>query len=168
MVIGVRDHHQFVVAPRYDVHPCMRYRTFDQRDVHARLEEHSEHGAGVGARRLNSYPGMPKMEAPEHGREHIGGDRGARADPEDAALEAAELSQFPFSDPLDAEELTGAGVEGASGIGEADIATRAVDEGEIELSLQLLEGFGDSRLAEVQRRGGLGESAVVSDGGEEA
>src|SRR3954469_3257007 len=102
-VIWVRDHHELVLTPGYHVYRLVRNGTLDQRDVGARFEEEPEHRACVGARRADPDRGVAEMEAPENGRQHVGGDRSARGDPERTALETSELTELALGDFLDAE-----------------------------------------------------------------
>ena len=41
-MVGRCDHDQFVFAPRPDIHPRMRHRPLDQRDIHAKTQQQVE------------------------------------------------------------------------------------------------------------------------------
>jgi hypothetical protein len=100
-----RDHHELVVAPGLDINLWMRHRSLHERDVHAELEQLSKDAACVRARGLNAHPGVPRVKSAEQRRQHISGDGGARAYPDDASLDASELAKLPLGGPFDSEEL---------------------------------------------------------------
>jgi hypothetical protein len=79
------------------------------------------------------------MEAAEYVREHVGRDRGTGGDAERSSFEAPELTELAFGDPFDAEEFSGAAVEGFPGVGEVDASAAALDERHVELALQFIE-----------------------------
>jgi len=165
---GIGDHHELVLSPGYDIHPLVRNGTLYQRDIRARLEEESEHGSGVGARDANTDRWVSHVEATEDWWKHVRGDGSACGDAERSAFEASELTEFLLGNALDSEQLPRTTVERLSGVGEVDASRTALEQRDMKLSLQFVEGLGDSGLAEVEHPGGLGESALLDYGGEEA
>jgi hypothetical protein len=108
------------------------------------------------------------VEAAEYRWKHVRGDGGTCGDAERSAFEASELAELLLRNSFDAEQLPRAAIERLAGVGEVDASRTALEERDVELSLQFVEGFGDSGLAEAEHPGGLGESALLDDGGEEA
>jgi hypothetical protein len=134
-MIGMGDHHELVFAPGYDVDRVVRNGTLYQRHVGAGFEEEPEYRAGVGAGGADADGRVAYVEAPEHGWKHIRGDRGTGGDAERSALEASELAELAFGHPLDAKQLSGAGVQGSAGLGEFDAPGAAFQKGGVDLSL---------------------------------
>lgn len=163
---GIGDHHELVLSPGYDVHSLVRNGTLYQRDVCARLEEESEYRAGVGAGGADADRRVSHMEAAEYRRKHVCGDGCACGNAERSPFEASELAELLFRDPFYAEQLSRAAVKRPTGLREVNVPGPALEQRDVELSLQFVEGLGDSRLAEAQNPSGLGESTFLDDGGE--
>ena len=101
-------------------------------------------------------------------RKHVGRDGRAGCDAERAAFEAAELSQLALGYALNAEKFATSRMEESAGIGEPDRPAGTVDELEVELSLQFVQGLRDGWLAQMQRPGRFRESALIDDGSEQS
>jgi len=161
LVTRVSDHDELVLPPIMNTHALVGDRTFDERDVDLKANEHAEDHASVRAGHTNTDARVRLMEPAEHGRQQVGRDGGACGDAENAALETTNLAHLVFGRALHAEQLSGASIERLTRIGEAKRATAAIDQGNAERALEIGERFGDGGLAESQRRGCFGEAAVV-------
>ena len=84
---------------------------------------------------------MPSSESAEDGWKHVGRDGRAGRDAHRAAFESAKLSKLAFGYALNSEKLATSGMEESARVRESDRPTGAVEELEVKLSLQLVQGL---------------------------
>ena len=166
-MIRCSDHDELVLAPRHHLDTRMLDGSLDESDVGAKLEERAEDRPRVRAGGPYPHVRMPSVEAAEIRRQQVRRDGGARRHSENAALEAAQLAQLALGRALDAEQLAGARVERAPGLGERDGFPGSIEQRHVELPLELIQRFRDGGLAEPKNLGGLGEAPVLDDGRED-
>ena len=81
-----------------------------------------------------------------------------------AADLAGEVGQRPARVVQHVENLVGARQQGASGLGQADLATEAIEQAHAQLLLQAGDTLAHGRLGQVQALAGFGKAAGFGNG----
>ena len=140
-------------------------------------EDGEIHGAGAETIKKNrsDFFGDGEMDlgkfAGEGGealRKPIGSNGGDGADDDGAGFGLQALGELVFGAGEFVENGAGAGEKGFAEVGEANGASKAVEEAAAEFGFELLDLLGERGLRDVALFGGAGEGAGVGDGGEVA